>query len=321
MSLKQNEKSLDPQNYILWSPEPGHTINIGPEQAPFVLPQIPLPIHSVSLKEGEPSADAVGQGAYDYLRQFPGCPNNTAYAELLRDAYPHFLADAGSQILMLDHKEVDSYYIRRKITLMKILALLDGNNCGLLERLGIEYYNLSQMFSEFGECRQYLVKAMAYFCRILKMKPDNLTALNYLAEIDFLFGDYPAAITRWQQVIDSLEAGPARNALMAKVETLSAEGTPEYPLIDDFELIGAAMECYGGGKIAEATTTLDIIEERGIFTAAFPCPEFYYMLGICRSKNGDQGGAFKALEKALALDPEYVLAKEAKELLLEEGKI
>lgn len=319
MSSKMNEKSLDPNNYILWSPELGHTINVGPEQSPFALPQIPLPIHSVALDDGTPSADAIGQGAYDYLRQFPDCPHNTAYAELLRDAYPHFLSDAGAQILMLDHKEVDSYYIRRKITFMKILALLDAENTGLLQRLGIEYYNLSQMFTEFGECRQHLLKAMSYFHRILKKQPENLTVLNYLAQIDYLFGDYPAAIVRWQQVIACLEDGSPRQALAEKVEMMVAEGAPEYPLIDDYEQIGAAMECYGRGEIAEAATTLDIIEESGKFTAAFPCPEFYYMLGMCRSKNGDQGGAFDALEKALQLDPEYALALEAKDRILEEG--
>ncbi|WP_432822221.1 hypothetical protein [Trichloromonas sp.] len=320
MSPKLNEDSLDPNNFLLWCPEPEQAVNVGPEQAPCVLPQVPLPVRPAALEEGDPSADAIGQGVYDYLRQFPDCPHNAAYAELLRDAYPHFLSDLGSQILMLDHKEVDSYYIRRKISYMKILSLLDGDNSGLLQRLGIEYYNLSQMFTEFGECRQHLLKAMAYFYRILKHQPANLTVLNYLAQIDYLFGDYPAAIARWRQVIDRLEEGPPRQALTEKVEQLSADGVPEYPLIDDYELIGAAMECYGRGEIAEAATTMDIIEERGKFTASFPCPEFYYFLGICRSKNGEQGGAFEALEKALELDPDYPLAREAMDRILEEGK-
>ncbi|OHB27287.1 MAG: hypothetical protein A2X84_09435 [Desulfuromonadaceae bacterium GWC2_58_13] len=320
MSPKLNEISLDQDNFILWAPEPGQTINVGPEQIPFVLPRIPLPVHPTALEDG-PSTNAIGQGVYDYLRKFPDCPCNIDYAELLRDAYPHFLSDLGSQILMLDHKEVDSYYIRRKITYMKILALLDGDNPGLQQRLGIEYYNLSQMFTEFGECRQHLLKAMAYFYRVFKMQPGNLTALNYLAQIDYLFGDYPAAINRWRQVIDGLDDGPPRHALTEKVAMMTAEGVPEYPLIDDFEQIWAAMECYGRGEIAEAATTLNIIEERGKFSAAFPCPEFYYLLGMCRSKNDDQGGAFEALEKALELNPDYSLAQEAKNRFLEDGKV
>jgi Tfp pilus assembly protein PilF len=42
---------------------------------------------------------------------------------------------------------------------------------------------------------------------------------------------------------------------------------------------------------------------------------------MCRSKNGDQGGAFEALEKALELNPDYALAQEAKDRFLEEGKL
>ena len=90
-------------------------------------------MHPEALEAGDPSDDAIGNGLYDYLREFPDCLRNRSYAELLRDAYPHFLADLGAQILMLDHKEVDSTYIRRKITYMKILALLDSENVGLLQ--------------------------------------------------------------------------------------------------------------------------------------------------------------------------------------------
>lgn len=321
MSPKMNENSLDPENFVLWTPMTGHSINVGPEQTPFVLPEIPLPVRPADLEEGDPTANAIGQGAYDYLREFPDCPFNAEYAELLREAFPHFLSDLGAQILMLDHKEVDSFYVRRKITYMKILALLDGDNPGLLQQLGIEYFNLSQMFTEFGECRQHLLKAMGYFSRVLQRQPDNLSALNYLAQIDYLFGDYPGASARWRQVVDSLDDGPSRRTLIEKIEAMTAEGMPAYPLIDDFEQIWGAMECYGRGEIDEATITLNIVEERGKFTEAFPCAEFYYLLGMCRGKNGDQGGAFESLEKALELDPDYTLAQEAKDRLLEDGQV
>jgi len=321
MSPQLNENSLDPNNFILWTPEPGHVVHVGAEQVPLALPEIPLPVRSTDLEEGDPSDNAIGQGIYDYLREFPDCSHNTAYAELLRDAYPHFLSDLGAQILMLDHKEVDSFYIRRKISYMKILALLDANNLGLQQRLGIEYFNLSQMFTEFGDCRQHLLKAMSCFSRVLQQQPDNLTALNYLGQIDYLFGDYPSAIARWQQLVADLEEGPSRQTLQAKIDRLTAEGMPAYPLIDDFELIWGAMECYGRGEIEEAATTLNIVEERGKFTEAFPSPEFYYLLGMCRSKNGDQGGAFESMEKALELDPDYSPALEAKDRLLDEGHV
>lgn len=321
MSTLAHELSLDPKNFVLWIPAKGQTVKVGPEQTPFVLPQLPLPLHPEALAEGEPTDNAVGQGAYDYLRQFPDCLRNRDYAELLREAYPHFLADLGAQILMLDHKEVDSFYIRRKIAYMKILALLDGDNVGLLQRLGIEYYNLGQMFSEFGECRAHLLKSMGYFHEVLKRSADHPAALNYLGQIDYLFGDYPSAISRWQQVVDQLENGPASQALWRKIDQLNREGEPELSLLDDYEQIGVAMALFGQGEFAEAATALDLVEDRGRFTEELPCPEFYYMLGMCRGKNGDHGGAFEALEKALEIDPDYAPALEARERLFAEGKV
>lgn len=320
MSMLSNEESLDPKKFKLWIPTPDQTVKVGPEQTPVPLPQMPLPVHPEALEAGDPSDDAIGNGLYDYLREFPDCLRNRSYAELLQEAYPHFLADLGAQILMLDHKEVDSSYIRRKITYMKILALLDGDNVGLLQRLGIEYYNLGQMFSEFSDCRAHLLKSMNYFHEVLKRAPNHPTALNYLGQIDYLFGDFPSAADRWQQVVEQIDEGPAKQALQEKIAQVKKEGEPVSSLVEDYEAIGAAMVLYGQGEFDEAATTLDIVEDRGRFPTEMPSPEFYYMLGICRSKNGDQGGAFEALEKALELDPDYAPAVEARERIFSDGK-
>ncbi|MEJ2201539.1 MAG: hypothetical protein P8X63_11095 [Desulfuromonadaceae bacterium] len=319
MLSENTELSLDPVHFTLWSPAPGHTIHVGAEQTPFSLPHLPLPVRRTDLTAGEPSDNAVGQGVYDYLRQFPDCPHNREYAELLRDAFPHFLSDLGAQILMLDHKEVESQYIQRKITYMKILALLDSDNPGMLLRLGMEYYNLSQMFAEFLHSRQYLLSAMGYFHQVLRVQENHLGALNYLGQIEYLFGDYPSAIGCWRQLINLMEEGPARQELSRRVEQLSARELPTCPLIDEYEHIGQAMDLYGRDEIEEAAKTLDIIEEQGQFAKEFASPEFYYFLALCRSKTGDPGGAFAALEKSLELNPDYAPANEARERFWETG--
>jgi len=291
--------NLAPERFSFWRPIPGATVATGAEALPVVLPDFPLPIARETLAAGPPSDDAIGQGVYDYLRQFPDCPGNSVY--------------------MLDHKEVDSFYVRRKITYMKILALLDEENLGLRLRLGIEYFQLSQMFSEFAEARAYLLNAMGYLQEVVKAQPDNLQAQNVLGRIDYLFGDYPSAVARWRPVVDKLPPGEAREALTEMVARLQGLEPPEAPLIDDYEHIGAAMELYGQGHFEEAVTTLDIIEERGRFTAEMPCCEFYYFLGMCRSRMGNVGGAFEALEKALELNSDYTPAREAMDRLLETG--
>ncbi|MHB8710670.1 MAG: hypothetical protein ACYC9T_00005, partial [Trichloromonadaceae bacterium] len=120
-------------DFVFWTPPPATTVEVGADRHPFPLPILPLPVHRQALAEGVPNDAAVGQGLYDYLRQFPDCPHNSVYAELLRDAYPHFLADMGAHILMLENKDVDGHYVRRKLSYLKILALLEPGNAGLLQ--------------------------------------------------------------------------------------------------------------------------------------------------------------------------------------------
>jgi tetratricopeptide (TPR) repeat protein len=196
--------SLDPTIYRLWLPPAGHTVAAGADRHPVPLPVIPLPVYRKNSEQGEPSDEAIGQGIYDYLRHFPDCPHAQTYAELLRDAYPHFLADLGAHILMLDNKEVDAPYIRRKLVGLKILALLDPENPGLLQQLGITAYDLGLSFTELESSRHQLLEAMGYFRRALKYSPESPLLLHYLGQIDYLFGDYPSALRRWQIVVDAL---------------------------------------------------------------------------------------------------------------------
>lgn len=204
---------------------------------------------------------------------------------------------------------------------MKILALLDKGNAGMLLRLGMEYYSLSQMFAEFIHSRQHLLCAMGYFQQVLRLQPNHVSALNYLGQIEYLFGDYPAAIDRWTQLLQCMEESPARQELSQRVEELSGQELPECPLVNEYEHIGQAMDLYGRNEIEEAAKTLDIIEEQGRFVQEFGCPEFYYFLALCRSKTGDAGGAFAALEKSLELDPDYPPAREARERFWESGTL
>lgn len=318
MSLKEKDKTLpESQSYILWTPGDGRSVAVGADRQPLPLTRVPLPVHREELAAGEPSDDAIGQGVYDYLRQFPDCPHNLCYAELLRDAFPHYLADLGAQIVMLEHKEVDAPYLRRKITYMKILGLLDPDNGGLLQQLGLAFYELGLMFSELRDCRRHLLAALGCLQRSLKRLPDNLASLNHMGQIDFLIGDYPSAARRWNAVAEALEDGPSRQALSDKIAHIDAQKVPDHPLVDDLEAIGAAMEQYANGDIRGALQALERLEEEGTVPTEFPSPEFYYLLGMCRFKEGDAAGAFEAFDKALAIDPEYAPALEGKECIQE----
>lgn len=310
--------SLEPTQYVLWTPPSGRVVETGADQHPVVLPQLPLPLHREDLA-GEPTGDAIGRGLYDYLRQFPDCPHNSCYAELLRDAYPHYIADLGSQIVMLDHKEVDAPYIRRKLTSLKILALLDPENPGLLQQIGRVNLELGLLFSQLKNCRPHLLAAMGALQHSLKLQPNNPSCLNQLGQIDFLFGDYPSAVRRWQGVVELLAEGPIRLALSEKIVQLAGQDIPDHPLVDDLEAIGEALDLYGEGDLRSARLILERLEEEGRVPNEFPSPEFYWLLGICRGRSGDPAGAFAALECALSLDPEYAPAIEAKCRLIDKG--
>jgi tetratricopeptide (TPR) repeat protein len=310
-------ESLDPTIYRLWQPPAQRSVASGADRHAVPLPQVPLPVHRQALELGEPSDEAIGQGVYDYLRQFPDCPHGRIYAELLRDAYAHFLADLGAHILMLDHKEVDAPYIRRKLVGLKILALLDAENPALLQQMGIVAYELGLSFTELQTCRYQLLEGMGFFRRALKHAPDNLLSLNYLGQIDYLLGDYPAAIRRWQLVIDGLEEGPQRWALTERLQRIVRGETPDHPLVDDLEGIGEAMALAGCGDFQGARVILDHLEEAGVIPAECPSAEFYYLLGLCRVRTGDVAGAFAAFEHALELEPEHVGALEEKDRILE----
>ncbi len=306
-------------DYAFWSPPVGRRLAVGPQQQPVALPAVPLPVHAAALQDGEPGDNAIGQGIYDYLRQYPDCPHNREYAELLRDAFPHFLADLGAQVAMLGHKEVDSFYVRRKLTGMKILALLEPENAGLWQQMGIAGFELALTFSELVWCRRHLLAAMGALQRALTLKPGDATTQNYLAQIDFYIGDYPMAAQRWQKIVQALQEGPARQALNAKIEKIAAGAVPDHSLIDDLEAVGAAMAEAAGGNFSQSLQILERLEEEGSLPAECPTPEFFYLLGLCRGKTGDAAGAFEAFDKALNLDPAYEPALRGKEVVIDGG--
>src|SRR5512145_1316322 len=94
----------------------------------ITLGEFPLPLLNNDYSAGIPSYDAVGRGLYHVLRLDPDAPFADRYAALLKDAYPHLLAELATHLVMLDNKDVDLPYLDRKINLLKIFALLEPDN-------------------------------------------------------------------------------------------------------------------------------------------------------------------------------------------------
>ncbi len=304
-------------DFRFWTPPAGAIVPVGPEAVPVPLPLVPLPIRRADSETGEPDANTIGAGVYDYLRQFPDCRHNRVFAELLRDAFSHYLADLGAQLVMLDAKEVDAPYLRRKVSYLKILALLQPASAGLQQQLGLNCFHLALSFSEMGASRSHLQQALGHLQRARDFAPNDATTLNLLGRVDYLFGDYPAARRSWLTLLELLPAGEARTELAAKTAELDGAEPPEHPLVEDLEAVGVALTLCGEGDFAGARSILDGLEEAAVLTRELPSSEFFYLLGLCRARTGDPAGAFAAFDQALVLDPDYQPATAARERILE----
>ncbi len=305
--------NIAPDQFVFWTPPEGRFVTTGPEQEEVPLPRVPLPIKK-DYADDEPSDNAVGESVYDYLRRFPDCEHNLEFAELLRDAYPHYLSDLGAHAVMLDAKDVEPAYIHRKLTALKILRLLDRNNPGLLFQLCKGYYELALTFNELPNCHRLLVNAMGFGQDLVKLEPDNRIALNILAEIDMLYCDYPSAANKWLRLKEIVEDPDRIAEIDANLAKCQAREMPQRTLVEDLESVGKAMQLYAAGNYEMATFILERIEEDQVFVSEFPqAAEFFYLLGMCRIKQNDLSGAFESLSHALDIRPDHEGARQALE--------
>lgn len=311
----------DPKSpYQFWLPPDERRIKVGPEQEEVPLPQVPLPIKSAQEEwTGEPTDVQIGSSVYDYLRQFPDCQYNREYAELLRDAFPHYISDLASQSILLGHKDVAAAYLQRLVNYLKILLLLDPQNRALQQQIGLHYYQLAMNFETLPECRKLLQSGRHYLLTALGEEGTDSTALNYLAHIAYLVGDYAAAGEYWQRLQPLLDDADAVAGIETRLQEISSGQLPPQPLLEELEQVGEAMLLYGAGDYAEAKVLLEVIEEQGALCQALPMAEFHYLLGMCRLKTNENAAAFDSLDKALRIDPAYEPALEAQQNLLNQG--
>ncbi len=319
MSLTRNitlPPTLNPERFTFWSPEEQRMLSVGADQAEMPLPELILPINNADLEEGDPEDAAIGQGVYDYLRQFPDCPHNTAYANLLQEAFPHYLTDLAAQAVLLDAKDVETTHVRRKLTGLKILALVEPQNAGLLLQLCRGYYELALSYEELSECRRHLLQAMRFGQELIKVASDDAYGLHLLAEIDVLLGDFPGADMKWHRALESAAEESFKERIAARIQFYSGRPWVETTLIDNLEAVHKAMELYAADNFSLALAILDRIEEEGRFAEEMPSAEYFYLLGMCRQKNGEEKGAIKALERSLALNDQYDPARQALDALM-----
>jgi hypothetical protein len=137
------------------------------------------------------------------------------------------------------------------------------------------------------------------------------TPCHYWAEIDFLLGDLPAATGKWRRLAAQVDDPGLLKRIDARIADCSDDAYPESALVDDLEAVAEAMRLHANGDDAGAVFVLERVEEVGRLTVALPSADFYWLLGVCRQRCDDVGGALRALHRSMELEPGHVAARQA----------
>lgn len=262
-------------------------------------PPIPLLEEDFAALEADavPDYDMVGRGIYQILRLNPDCSSATAYAAVLKDAYPHIVSDLGGQIIMLEAREVDTPYLDRKINFLKIMALLDPANAGLPLEIARAYVDKGSRLSSM----QYAVTCWYAAEKQLKtareLDPDDRHAAYEYGEALYVLGRYEQAAEIWSEVIGLLE--PAERARVeARVAGILAGKTPTVPPLDYLTALSVAVEQHHCGFSDEAAAIIKDVLSDSVFAEQFPLNEVYYLLGTCYQEIGLMTEAAEAFKRS-----------------------
>ncbi|MCW8893133.1 MAG: hypothetical protein OQL18_07425 [Deltaproteobacteria bacterium] len=309
--LDEKNEPIDPIQFRFWEAPKGMSLTIG-EDAEITIPQIPLPIRTTDLPDSSsPTEKAIGDGLYDYLCRFPYCQHAEDYAKILKQAYPFLISDIGSQLILLDVKQIKPEGLKRKIALLKILNYLDANNFGLLHKIGLAYFDLGLHYAELAQIKFQLKEARSWLEKARRVNANDTSNLNHLGQVCYLNGIYHQARLYWQIAVKQLEDGDSKEELTARLARIEASNVPDQPLTDSLETLAAAIEQINLEEFEDARKILEQLDTVGDLTRELPNPDFYYLLGLCREKCDDETGAFEAFSAAATLDKKHQLAQEA----------
>jgi tetratricopeptide (TPR) repeat protein len=246
--------------------------------------EFPIPLaeesYRAALEHGSPSYDQVGQGMYFALRQNPDCVYAVDYARVLQTGYPHLIAEMGGEAIMLDAKEVDAPYLDRKVTLLKIMALLEPDNAGLWREIGRTLMEKGSRLEASHLAVQSWYGAEKYLSHSLELDPDDLHANYQLGETHYVLGHYDQAVELWKPLQERLQ-GTERISLEARVKAIGKGELPKVPAVDYLTALSVAFEQYQDDQFYEAAAIVEDVLEDTVFCAQFPMSGVYRFLEQC----------------------------------------
>lgn len=264
----------------------------------------PIPLLKEDFSTEEPSYDAVGRGIYHLLRANPDAVLAGRYAELLRDAYPHLLAELATHLVMLDKKDVDLPYLDRKITYLKIFSLLEPENPRFPLEIGATFLDKGMTLAALGNTTLHLFSAEKFLRIAYQLSPDDTQIRHMLGEVCYILGKYQDAATLWGAIIDKVSPEEV-DKIKTRTAAIITGTAPTIPVIDYLQAVGVALEAYESGDYEEtAAIILDVMDAVSGYEE-FPLAEINYLLGLCYQKLDMPKYAEQYLREALLLRPDY----------------
>ncbi len=282
----------------------------GKVQIPYGDISIPLLEEDYSSLAGEePSYDAIGRGIYHLLRHNPDLPMADRYAALLKEGYPHLLAELATNLMMLDKKDVDLPYLDRKINYLKIFSLLEPESHRFPLEIGATYLAKGLTLAAMGNVTILLYQSEKYLRTAFAMNPEDVQIRHQLGEICYLLGRYEEAADLWESVLQQLPE-EISSRLNSRIKQIRTSELPPVPPVDFLQAVGVALEAYEAEDWEEAAAIIiDVIGALQQFDE-FPLAEINYLLGLCYVRLGIPRYAEQYLRAALQLRPDFTEAAE-----------
>lgn len=301
-----------------YTPPEGAILSAFDDRVRIPYGDLPIPLLDLdfnALGGSAPTYDAIGRGIYQALRINPDCSFAERYAHLLKEAYPHFLAELASHIVMLDKKDVDIAYLDRKITYLKIFALIEPENTQFHLEIGLALLEKGMDLSTLDSVTSSLYQAEESLQRAIELAPASVPARHHLGEVSYLLGKYDAAASLWRGILAALPREETAK-LDERLKRITEGNVPRVPVVDYLEAVGAAFTCYQLNEWEEAASILHDVLDDGVFRTEFPLPELWHVLGLCCAKLMMPHYAEEYLRQALELDPGREDVRQALENLI-----
>lgn len=236
-------------------------------------------------REEDPGYDMVGAGMYQALRLNPECACAEEYAAILRDAYPHVIAELAGHIVLLEAKDVDTPYLDRKINLLKVMVLLEPDNATLHSVIARIYAEKGSRLETLHQAVDGWYGAIRHYEKALELEPvDPATGYAY-GEALYMVGRYEQAGQVWQQcLLDLPETG--QHSLALRLEAMAGDILPLVPPVDYLTALAVALDEFQSGNHDEASAIIEDVLADQVFARQFPLDEIREVLSRCYQEIG-----------------------------------